>query len=234
MITIVYDNNPFDKRLKTAWGFACVIDGLEETVLFDTGGDGDVLLSNMAECGIKPQEISAVVLSHIDGDHTGGLLAFLQANVEVKVYMPKAFPLGLKQQVRDSSAAVVETEGACRICEGAWTTGVLGHGIKEQGLYLEGPQGLIVITGCAHPGIVQIAKAAKEHAGARLDAVLGGFHMGDASRQDIEATIASLRELGVRRAGPCHCSGEETRRLMQEAFSDGYLPSGVGARLGIV
>ncbi len=234
MITVVYDNYPLDNRLETAWGFACVIEGLDTTILFDTGGDGDVLLSNMAECGIQPQQIGAVVLSHIDWDHTGGLLAFLRARGGVEVYMPKAFPPAFRQQARDSGAVVVETDGAHKICDGAWTTGVLGRGIKEQGLYLEGPQGLIVITGCAHPGIVQIAQAAKEHAGAPLDAVLGGFHMGNASRHDIEATIARLRELGVRRAGPCHCSGEDTRRLMQQAFSDGYLAVGVGARLDIV
>lgn len=231
VITIVYDNNPFDKRLETAWGFACVIEGLEETVLFDTGGDGRLLLANMAKCGIKPEQISAVVLSHIHGDHTGGLSSFLDANSEVKVYLPKSFPSGLKQQARKSGAEVIETVGPCRICEGAWTTGVLGRGIEEQGFYLEGPQGLIVITGCAHPGVVQMAKAAKEHAGMPVHAVMGGFHMGGASQREIEAVITGFRELGVRQVAPCHCSGQETRQLMKEAFSDGYLLSGVGARL---
>ena len=38
-VTILYDNNRFDSQLKTAWGFSCLIRGLEKTILFDTGGD---------------------------------------------------------------------------------------------------------------------------------------------------------------------------------------------------
>ncbi len=77
MITIVYDNNLPDKRLQTAWGFACVIEGLAETILFDTGGNGKLLLSNMAAAGFNPEQIDSIVLSHIHADHTGGLHAFL-------------------------------------------------------------------------------------------------------------------------------------------------------------
>jgi 7,8-dihydropterin-6-yl-methyl-4-(beta-D-ribofuranosyl)aminobenzene 5'-phosphate synthase len=56
-ITVVYDNNPYKKELTTSWGFACIIKGAEKTVLFDTGGDSDVLLKNMKQLGIDPKEI---------------------------------------------------------------------------------------------------------------------------------------------------------------------------------
>ena len=100
VLQIVYDNNPHDDRLQTEWGFGCVITGCEKTILFDTGGEGDVLLSNMRICGIDPSRIDAVVLSHIHGDHTGGLDEFLQVNPDVEVYLPKVFPVEFKAQVR--------------------------------------------------------------------------------------------------------------------------------------
>ena len=231
VVTIVYDNYPFDERLQTTWGFGCVVTGLEKTILFDTGGDGRILLTNMRTCGIKPDEIKAVVLSHIHADHTGGLDAFLQANSRVTVYLPKVFPERLKHQVRNAGATLIETEEPCKVCDRVWTTGVLDGSIPEQGLYLKGPDGLIVITGCAHPGIVRMAKAAREHADLPVYAVVGGFHMAGASRQTIQAVIEGLRGLGVRRVAPCHCSGDETRRWMKEAFGQGCLPSGAGARL---
>ena len=231
VITIVYDNYPFDKRLQTSWGFACVVDGLPERVLFDTGGDAAVLLANLQKLKIDPKTIDAVVLSHIHGDHTGGLEGFLRANSKVKVFMPKVFPERLKERVRKSGATLVETDRPAKICEGAWTTGVLDGGIPEQGIYLEHPEGPIVVTGCAHPGIVQLAKAAKAHAGKPVYAVLGGFHMGGASRRQIETVIEGLKGLGVRRVAPSHCSGDTTRLVMQEAFGKGYMTSGVGARL---
>lgn len=231
MVTIVYDNYPYDKRLRAAWGFACVVTGVEKTILFDTGGDGGILLANMRTCGIKPDEIEAVVLSHVHADHTGGLDAFLQANSGVTVYLPKMFPERIKRQARKAGAVLVESEGPRKVCGGAWTTGVLNGGIPEQGLYLKGPHGLIVITGCAHPGIVRMVHAATTHAGQKPRAVLGGFHMAGASPDQIAAVIEGFKGLGVRRVAPCHCSGDETRRLMMQAFGQGYLPSGVGARL---
>ena len=230
-VRIVYDNNPFDKRLTTAWGFGCVVTGLEKTILFDTGGDGRILLANMRACGIEPGEIDAVVLSHNHYDHTGGLGAFLEANSRVSVYLPKAFPEGFKRQVRGVGATVVETDEPHKICEGAWTTGVLAGGIPEQGLYLKGQQGLVVITGCAHPGIVEMVEAAKAHAGTRPDTVMGGFHMSGVSQRDVQGVIETFKDMGVAHVAPTHCSGDETRRWMKEAFGEGYRSAGAGARL---
>ena len=76
-ITIIYDNNPYDPRLRTAWGFGGLIETRDTTILFDTGGDGATLLGNMATLGIEPENIEVVVLSHIHGDHTGGLGSLL-------------------------------------------------------------------------------------------------------------------------------------------------------------
>ena len=231
VITIAYDNYPFDKGLQTSWGFACVVDGLPERVLFDTGGDGAVLLGNLRKLEIDPQTVDVVVLSHAHHDHTGGLAGFVGANSKVKVFMPGAFPEGLKAGVRQSGATLIETDRPAKICEGAWTTGVLDGGIPEQGIYLEHAEGPIVVTGCAHPGIVRIAEAAKTHAGKPVYAVLGGFHMAGASHRQIDAVIRGLGALGVRRVAPSHCSGDTTRLMMREAFGKGYMTSGVGARL---
>lgn len=85
-IAVVYDNNPYKAGFTTAWGFACVIKGTEKTILFDTGGNSAVLLNNMQQLGIDPEEIDIVVLSHIHGDHVGGLNGFLKENFNVTVY----------------------------------------------------------------------------------------------------------------------------------------------------
>ena len=44
---VVFNNVSYKAGLETGWGFSCLIEGLDETVLFDTGGNGDILLSNM-------------------------------------------------------------------------------------------------------------------------------------------------------------------------------------------
>ncbi len=231
MITIVYDNYPLKEGLRTAWGFGCVVQGLEKTILFDTGGNGRLLLANMAACGIRPETIDAVVISHRHGDHAGGLEAFLAARPKVTVYVPKPFPDGIKEAIRRAGATLVETEAATAVCDRAWTTPVLGRGLKEQALALEATDGLVVVTGCAHPGVVEMAESARKHAGRPVRAVLGGFHMMCASQRGILEVVEGLRRLGVRQVGPCHCSGDRTRKVMQEAYGEGYLQAGVGARL---
>lgn len=230
-ITVVYDDHPLDKRLRTGFGFACIIRKPSHTILFDTGGRGELLLSNLAAVGIQPEQIDSVVLSHVHGDHTGGLRALLQAHGKLKVFMPRAFPSRLKADARSLGATVVETKDPCQVCPGAWTTGVLKRGVEEQGLYLTTSKGLVVVTGCAHPGIVNMTEAARRHANEPVFAVLGGFHMSSASAEQIRRVMEDLRQLGVDQVGPCHCSGDRTRRLMKEGFGRGYLPCGVGTRL---
>jgi len=231
VITVVYDNNPGEQGLVADWGFGCIVQGLPKTILFDTGARGDVLLKNMGKVGIKPGEIDVVVLSHIHWDHTGGLGDFLRQNNNVTVFMPAAFPERFKDHIRQAGADLVESEKAEQVCPGASTTPVLGDAIAEQGLLLETAEGIAVITGCAHPGIVSMARAAQETSGSLVYAVLGGFHMADASPAQISITIEVLKEMGVRRAGPCHCSGDRTRRMMKEAFGEDYMELGVGAQI---
>ena len=230
IVTIVYDNCPLDKRLETAWGFGCVIEGLPETILFDTGRPDGLLVPNMAKLGLTPQRIGSVVLSHIHSDHTGGLRSFLKANRDVTVYVPQAFPMPFRRRLRFAAARMVETTGPQRICDGLWTTGVLGNEIAEQGLCLETSQGLVVITGCAHPRIDVMAEAARKHFSKPIYAVLGGFHMGKDSPEDIAAVIEDLKRIGVQQAGPTHCTGDRARRSIKEAFGKNYLSAGAGAR----
>jgi 7,8-dihydropterin-6-yl-methyl-4-(beta-D-ribofuranosyl)aminobenzene 5'-phosphate synthase len=232
-ITIVYDNNPYDPRLRPDWGFSCVINLGETAILFDTGGDGVILVENMKRLGIDPKKISAVFISHIHGDHVGGLPAFLRQNSKVTVYVPGSFPARLKEEIRYSGAVLEEVRQAREVSPGLFTTGELDGGIKEQSLVLQSPRGLVVITGCAHPGIVNVVRKAKEIGKDRLHLVLGGFHLGGATSSTIEEIIGIFLEWGVKKIVPCHCSGDRARKLFEKHFGSSYIPSGVGKEFTI-
>jgi 7,8-dihydropterin-6-yl-methyl-4-(beta-D-ribofuranosyl)aminobenzene 5'-phosphate synthase len=122
---------------------------------------------------------------------------------------------------------------AVEICQFVYSTGELGDGIKEQSLVIETAQGLVVITGCAHPGVVNIVRQAKELAGGEVYLVLGGFHLGNTSTAEITGIIEDFQQLGVQKAAPCHCSGDVARRLFDEAYGEDFNPAGVGSRLEV-
>jgi 7,8-dihydropterin-6-yl-methyl-4-(beta-D-ribofuranosyl)aminobenzene 5'-phosphate synthase len=233
IITIVYDNNPYDSRLSPAWGFSCLVKLPQKAILFDTGGEGTILLDNMAKLGIDPKEIDVVVLSHVHGDHVGGLASFFKRNSNVTVYLPASFPQGLKDEVRITGAKLEEVDKARELFDGAFTTGELDGGIKEQSLVLRTPKGLVVITGCAHPGIVNIAKKAGEITGEKIYLLIGGFHLIGAFPSQITYVAESLLQLGVEKVAPCHCSGEGARRLFSDYFGDNYVDCGVGKVISI-
>jgi 7,8-dihydropterin-6-yl-methyl-4-(beta-D-ribofuranosyl)aminobenzene 5'-phosphate synthase len=227
-ITVIYDNNPYKQALETAWGFSALITGTEKTILFDTGGDGGLLLRNMEKLEIAADSIDTVVLSHIHSDHTGGLRTFLQNNPQVTVYLPKSFPKGFKDDIRRYGAKVIEVEQSLKICEDVYSTGQIGIWIKEQSLIVRTDKGLVIITGCAHPGIVKTVNTAKELLKDDILLVMGGFHLEWASVGKIEKIISAFKQLNVRCVGPCHCSGDKARTLFQKHFGENYISIGAG------
>jgi 7,8-dihydropterin-6-yl-methyl-4-(beta-D-ribofuranosyl)aminobenzene 5'-phosphate synthase len=230
ILTVVYDNNPFLEGLKTAWGFSCLVEGKEKTVLFDTGGDGETLLYNMSRLEIDPVRIEAVVISHAHGDHTGGLSRLLEVVPDLEVYLP-ASAAGLKDPIIARGASPVIVQGARQICDGIWSSGEVAGAIGEQALLVEGGAGFILISGCAHPGIVNMVRQAETNGPGEVLAVMGGFHLGASSGREINAIIAELKELDVRYAGPCHCSGDKARQAFSEAFGHNFIQVGVGSRI---
>jgi 7,8-dihydropterin-6-yl-methyl-4-(beta-D-ribofuranosyl)aminobenzene 5'-phosphate synthase len=90
----------------------------------------------------------------------------------------------------------------------------------EQSLLVETPNGLIVMTGCTHPGILEIAREAKHYGD--VYQVVGGLHLFDKSVLEVETIIAELKHLGVRKIAPCHCTGDQAIEQIKAAFGAGF------------
>jgi 7,8-dihydropterin-6-yl-methyl-4-(beta-D-ribofuranosyl)aminobenzene 5'-phosphate synthase len=226
-ITIVYDNLPYDRRLQTAWGFAALVERDGHTLLFDTGGDGPTLLGNLAKLDIDLQPIEAVVLSHSHGDHTGGLPDLLGTGIRPTVYVPESFSSSFKDSVR-LHTELVEVSEPLEVLPGLHVTGEIRSGIVEQGLLVETGEGIVLITGCAHPGIVRMARRANEIVPGEVALVMGGFHLGNADHASIRDIIADFRQIGVRQVMPSHCTGDTAIEMFAEEYDDAFIQGGVG------
>jgi len=231
IITVAYDNNGYGDCLIAAWGFSCLVKRPQKTILFDTGADGRILLSNMARLGISVDEIDAIVLSHIHGNHTGGLDRFLKCNSRVTVYVPLSFPDQIKQHIKSYGANLLEVHKPGELFAGVFTTGELGDGIREQSLLVDTCKGLVLITGCAHPGVLNIAKRAKEITKDKIYMMVGGFHLAGAFSSQINYIAETLSRLGVEKVAPCHCTGNGAKRLFSNYFGNSYIECGVGKEI---
>lgn len=234
-ITILYDNYLWDQRLSEDWGFAALVEAGSHSLLFDTGGNADIFLYNLETLGIDPKSIEAVVISHIHGDHIGGLLTFLAQADRPKVYLPDSFPSGLKERVRQETE-LVEVSSPTPIFPGITTIGPLSAGnLEEQSLLVDLGDEVAILTGCAHPGISFIVQsglnslAAEQGGDRKLVALLvGGFHLLETSQRQVETVIVRLQGLGVRQVVPTHCTGNVAIATFAQILGDNHIPGGAG------
>jgi 7,8-dihydropterin-6-yl-methyl-4-(beta-D-ribofuranosyl)aminobenzene 5'-phosphate synthase len=227
-MTILYDNNPYDHRLKTAWGFSCLIEFKGKTILFDTGGDGRILLENMKILNKEPKDIDTVILSHIHGDHTGGLESLLREKSNLEIYVPGSFPQDFDRAAEGYGATVARVTAPLEICQGLHSTGEMGHEIKEQSLIINTQNGIVLVTGCAHPGIIEIIEKAKTIARENIYMVIGGWHLFSMGEREIKGIIDVFLRMGIQKVGPCHCTGDLAIAMFKKAYGKNFIQAGVG------
>lgn len=105
----------------------------------------------------------------------------------------------------------------------------------EQGLVIDlGEGGLVVLTGCAHAGVVNtIHRAIALTGNERVRAVMGGFHLGfpTTPRENVAKTVEALRDLQVETIVPMHCSGQRAHNAFSTDLERNYVQPAVGTIL---
>ena len=104
----------------------------------------------------------------------------------------------------------------------------MGTGMVEQALVARTKKGLVVVTGCAHPGVDEMVARAREAGRDEIALVAGGFHLAGSSQRCMEEIVAEFRRLGVQQVAPCHCTGDRAREVFRIAFGAEYHHCGVG------
>ena len=227
-LTILYDNYNHDENFRSSWGFSCLIESADWTILFDTGGNDGNLMHNFSAAGKDPADVDLVVLSHFHWDHTGGLAQFLESRTGIEIVLPASFPDEFKREITGKGALPVEVSDARTIRDNVWTTGEMGKEIIEQSLAITTPGGLVILTGCAHPGIKQIVEKTARERDDNILLVMGGFHLLRTDTKTVESIAADFREQGIHYVAPTHCSGDATRNIFQKRFGERFILAGAG------
>jgi len=190
--------------------------------------------------------------------HRKGRVAIL-AHPDIFLPKLKARPalnfIGLpfnRAEAEAAGAIMLEARGPVTIAPGLTTTGevprlenfekVEGFWTVKEGQYcpdcmpddqalainLPG-KGLVVVTGCAHSGIINTIRHAQKITGVKeLHAVIGGFHLMGADEKRIDATAKALQNLDPAIVRPGHCTGQKAVCRLQEAVGERCRPLTVG------
>ena len=105
--------------------------------------------------------------------------------------------------------------------------------LKALSLAVDTPDGIVLVVGCAHPGIDKIVEATAA-LNKRIHLIAGGLHLVVAPDADIAKIVATLHDsFHVEWIAPGHCTAEPAFAALQQAFGDHYLYAGLGTEIGL-
>ena len=225
-LIVLFDDHPYDNRLKAEHGFSCLVavDGC--TILFDAGGDPEILAENAKALKINFSSIDVLFISHDHSDHIAGLQAILPQLKEVSSYVPQGAIPELVELLSSKGRVYAVLEPTV-IGASTASTGVFPYIIAEHALLIRSSKGLIMVVGSAHPGVLEMAKRAIEITQCRIHLLIGGMYLPQWKRESLIALAEDLKSLGVEYIAPLHCSSNELKEALKKVFGDHYLNAGV-------
>jgi 7,8-dihydropterin-6-yl-methyl-4-(beta-D-ribofuranosyl)aminobenzene 5'-phosphate synthase len=155
------------------------------------------------------------------------------------------------QAIRRRAGGFIETPGRTEIIEGVFATGEIPRAnayedtggaffldaectrsdpLKDdQALVIDLGRSVILLLGCAHAGVVNTLDYVRHLTGGKpLRALIGGLHLGSASEERIQQTIARLRDAQLEILAPAHCTGWPATAKLWQAFPEIFHLAGVG------
>lgn len=210
-IQVAYNNVEGDTRLKKGRGLSALIEHDGELILFDVGPSAEELFFNLDILGVDRKKINKVVISHIHPDHKGALDRVLEKiSSNAGLFLPGT------------------VKGKKKISNHIYIYTIKRFNLLENILVIDSSQGLIILIGCAHPGMYRIARTIKDDFGKNIYAALGGFHFEHYPSLFVKILGHLLKRLGIKIIGPNHCTGERAIKVLRQIFKDGFLDFGCG------
>jgi 7,8-dihydropterin-6-yl-methyl-4-(beta-D-ribofuranosyl)aminobenzene 5'-phosphate synthase len=215
------------------WGLSYLVDN---TILYDTFGNYRVLARRLQKADIDASTVQAVVLSHDHWDHTGGLWGFLKEHSGIDVFLPPTAKEAVKRRVSEAGGYLIDLPGIKTLKEDVLLLDEMigtfnNKPIAEHFIALKAQEGLVLLVGCSHPGIVSMVKKAKEDLGAPVYGVVGGLHLMHSETEEIYACANALKNEGVKMIAPTHCTGWRAERVFKKVFGKGFIPTREGRHL---
>ncbi len=104
----------------------------------------------------------------------------------------------------------------------------------DQTVVIDTEEGLFVVLGCSHAGVINILTYIAEKTGkSRFHTVIGGTHLGPVEEDQVSRSIEALHEFDIGRIGVSHCTGQKTAARMAAEFGERFFFCSVGVEVEI-
>ncbi|MFX1450468.1 MAG: MBL fold metallo-hydrolase, partial [Promethearchaeota archaeon] len=188
-ILTVIDNDFIDRNLETCWGLSFYIEinkNPDKSILMDCSGSLYDFSQNVSKLNLDLTKLKAIHISHWHSDHCGCLNYILSSILKSSIlYVPTGNNQVCKE-IQTRGFNIFALEKPKKLFDGVFSTGTLKGGIPEQSLIfnIKG-KGLVIILGCAHPGIISIIEQSKLISGiSTVYGIVGGFHINNRSQTE--------------------------------------------------
>lgn len=252
-LTVLTDNHA-GTLTAAEHGLSYLVEHDGKRILFDTG-QSDIFLTNGALMGVDPEDTDMIILSHGHYDHgnglryLGGQYLLCHPGCFVKRYGNKGKKfIGLAESydVLSSRFNMITTKQPFHVTdkitflgeiprlnrhESKETTFTFENGdpdyvVDDSALVLELTEGLFIITGCGHSGIINTIEYARKVTGIEnIAGIAGGFHLKHNNKQTKE-TINFLRSTGAKHIYPSHCTELPALSAFHQAFGIRLITTG--------
>jgi 7,8-dihydropterin-6-yl-methyl-4-(beta-D-ribofuranosyl)aminobenzene 5'-phosphate synthase len=235
-IAIPFNNCSTDTILEAGPGFSAWIEVDDKVILFDTGSDYKVLLENLTKMKLDYNRVTDIFISHNHWDHIYGMPGAAGVKgFQVNTFIPKSSVDGIIQQMPRLKYSAIDSFR--ELYPGIWTTGEMSSvfqntTIAEQAMIIDTKAGLVVITGCSHPGIETIVKLVNEKFPRReIKLLVGGFHLERKTLEEIEQISDFLKQSGIKAIAPSHCTGQGAIDYFRKDWRENFIQLFLGDNL---
>lgn len=248
-LTVLAENNSrTDKYLLAEPALSFYIETENKKILFDCGYS-DVFIKNAFKLGINLRNTDDIVFSHGHNDHTGGIFYLKQlfqdsVDLKIKVNKPNIIahintfnpivetemgnvgsPL-VKNQLSDlfdlnlTKNPYWITDKLCFLGEIPRTNLKIENFPDDSALIYKENEEIIIITGCSHSGLQNIIEYAKEIAKTKkIKALIGGFHLINKTKEEMNEIINYLKTQDIECLYPCHCCDLMAKSMIFKEFN---------------
>ncbi|MBN1157339.1 MBL fold metallo-hydrolase [Candidatus Woesearchaeota archaeon] len=249
-ICILVEDKKEEESFGSEHGLSIYFEKDGKRFLFDTG-QSNLFIENAKKLGIDLAKTDYIILSHGHYDHSRGLTFLnLEGNTQIITHSHSIYPkydgsryIGFPQIKHDWSILLSEklkqlTTNVCYLGEipGEGRSG-LGHHVRnnvkcvdhlldDSAVAINDQERLVILSGCAHSGIVNIVKYAGKLFKPAEIILIGGFHMHKHTLSEINDIIKELKKLNVKTVYPGHCTGKNAIKAMLDSFKGERLYSG--------